>query len=352
MRDGPGAESPTVRGSQEPIPDRLRPDRHKGFVPWLGRRSVRVADTPTVASTPGPRQGLDHTKWLSVLTPSLNYAHFIGDTINSVLAQRLDNVEHIIRDGGSTDWTVKVLRDFGDAIVWTSEPDAGQADALNRALSCARGQWVSWLNADEFYLPGGVQVLRAAATTTRADVVYGDCVFVDRNGRFIRLLPQHPFDLNILRWYGCFIPTCAAIMRREVLGDTPWDTELKRIMDWDLYLRLASEGARFTHVPFPVGAFRIHDARVTSAPLSQSTEERRMVMRRYSIPDSTLVRILGRYAHRVDKLRSGAYRRQVSARGLRHADLRWFDTAVGRLAFDKLLAKGYALPPPTGPLGG
>ncbi|MDR7551270.1 MAG: glycosyltransferase family 2 protein, partial [Armatimonadota bacterium] len=190
---------------------------------------------------------------ISVLTPSFQYARFLRDAIASTSLQTQVNLEHIVQDGGSTDGTLDVLRMSPPLVRWASEPDNGQSDALNRALARADGEWIAWLNADEFYLPGGLARLREVGEETGADVVYGDCVFVDELGRFLRLVPQHVFSPWILRRFGPFIASCATIFRREALGESPWDVHVERIMDWDLYLRLASEGARFVWVPFPVG---------------------------------------------------------------------------------------------------
>ena len=158
---------------------------------------------------------------ISVLTPSYRYARFILDAIESVVRQDRLTVEHVVQDGTSDDGTVDILKSYDDRIVWMSEPDEGQSDALNRALARANGTWIAWLNADEFYLPGALATLARQAERAGADVVYGDCVFVDANGRIERLLPQHRFSGKILREYGCYIPSNTVLIRRSVLGDAP-----------------------------------------------------------------------------------------------------------------------------------
>ena len=74
--------------------------------------------------------------------------------------------------------------------MWASEPDRGQSDALNKALSKAPGSWIGWLNADEFYFSGSLAMLVEHGERMAADIVYGDCVFVDADGNVQRLLPQ------------------------------------------------------------------------------------------------------------------------------------------------------------------
>jgi len=75
---------------------------------------------------------------VSVVTPSYGYAHYLRDAVDSVVEQRGVTVEHVIQDGASTDGTVELLRELDDLVDWTSEPDEGQSDALNRGISRAR----------------------------------------------------------------------------------------------------------------------------------------------------------------------------------------------------------------------
>src|SRR4249919_3843647 len=108
---------------------------------------------------------------VSVLTPSYGYGRFIADSIESVIRQDGMRIEHIVQDGGSEDETLNVLRSYGDHVTWTSEPDKGQSDALNKALAMATGRWVAWLNADEYYLPGGLASLIQEGERSGTDVV-------------------------------------------------------------------------------------------------------------------------------------------------------------------------------------
>ena len=91
----------------------------------------------------------------SVVTPSFNQAEFIRDTIDLVVAQDYPNFEHIVVDGGSTDGTIDILRSYPH-LTWTSEPDRGQSDALNKGFSKAQGDVIAWINSDDYYAPRGV----------------------------------------------------------------------------------------------------------------------------------------------------------------------------------------------------
>jgi glycosyltransferase involved in cell wall biosynthesis len=283
---------------------------------------------------------------VSVLTPSFGYGRFIADAIQSVHNQGGVSCEHIVQDGGSQDETLEVLSRFEGKVVWASEPDQGQSDALNKALAKASGTWIAWLNADEFYLPGALATLVWQAERAGVDVVYGDCVFVDADGRIERLLPQHRFSAKILREYGCYIPSNTVLIRRSVLGDAPWDPTVRRIMDWDLYLNLLRREARFSHVAYPAAAFRAHDERVTSKPPSDFEEENE-VASRHGLPrdvwDRWRASRVGRWLHPVYKAMGGAYLRQLRAHSLGGRDLRWFSDPRGLEAFEELLRRAYPL---------
>ncbi len=127
---------------------------------------------------------------LSVITPSYNCGAFIEDAILSVSQQEGVDVEHIVIDAASTDGTVDVIQQHN--LCWISEPDRGQSDAINKGFLRARGDLAGWLNADDYYLSGGLQAIALAAQQhPEADIFYGDCVFVDRAGNILRSKVEH-----------------------------------------------------------------------------------------------------------------------------------------------------------------
>jgi glycosyltransferase involved in cell wall biosynthesis len=265
---------------------------------------------------------------ISVLTPSYNYRQFIGEALASVTAQDAGPVEHVVADGASTDGTPALLESWRPAPRWVSEPDRGQSDALNKALTSATGEWIGWLNADEFYLPGAVQLVRdAIAARPDADVVYGDCVLIDEHSRLMRLHPLHGFSRPVLRWYGCYIFSCATFIRRSVLPEPAWDSAVDRIMDWDLFLTLADRGARFVHVPHPLGAYRVHPGQITAEKASLASDVHRQVRARHHLPSdervATVLQRAGRALHIGHKVIDRGYLRRHQRAGATGADLRW-----------------------------
>lgn len=272
---------------------------------------------------------------IDVLTPSLNYAKFLPDAIASVNGQALP-VRQLVQDAQSSDGTRALLDEAPASVDWISEFDNGQSDALNRALARAEADWIGWLNADEFYLPGALKALRDRAQAADCDVVFGDCVFVNEVGQVKRLVPGHVFSPRVLKKYGCFISSCTTLVRRAALLSLGWDTTQRRAMDWDLWLRLHAGGARFAYLPRTVAAFRVHGAQVTAKPLAEHALELAAIDELRDLPSGTLRRLRssaeGHLEHAVLKVLSGSYARQVQASQLRGQDLRWWNGGAARAA--------------------
>jgi glycosyltransferase involved in cell wall biosynthesis len=115
---------------------------------------------------------------VSILTPSFNQAAFLPDNLRSVECQTYARVEHIVIDGSSTDGSVEILQDAGDSVRWRSEPDEGQADAVNKAFRESQGEMIGWLNSDDAYFDCRVIEDAVAYFLSHPDVdaVYGHCL--------------------------------------------------------------------------------------------------------------------------------------------------------------------------------
>jgi glycosyltransferase involved in cell wall biosynthesis len=200
---------------------------------------------------------------VSVVVPCFNGARFIGAALESALSQDPPPLEILVQDAGSTDGTADVVSSFGDErIRFTSEPDDGQSDALNRAIARARGDWIAWLNADDVL---GAGLLAEADGADGADLIYGDFDWIDEDGRPVRhMTPAAELTTDRLLADGCYLFSGAALFRRELFErHGGLDVGLRYVMDYDFYLRIAAS-ARARYVPRTLGGFRVHGASKTS----------------------------------------------------------------------------------------
>jgi glycosyltransferase involved in cell wall biosynthesis len=141
---------------------------------------------------------------LSIVTVCFNAANTLRDTLTSVARQSYPLIEHIVIDGGSTDGTVDLIREEGARVsTWSSEPDRGIYDAMNKGILASSGEVIAFLNADDVYANCDV-VARAMQQFAEheLDLVYGDVVFVKRNdlGRVVRVYSSHKFRPSRIAW--------------------------------------------------------------------------------------------------------------------------------------------------------
>ena len=177
---------------------------------------------------------------LSVITPCYNSAEFVEDALLSVSRQTSVSAEHIVVDGASNDRTIEIVRKH-TTVRWISEPDRGQSDAINKGFLRATGDLVGWLNADDYYLPGGLEAIASAAGEhPEADIFYGDCVFVASDGSVVHSKVEHEFDPSVLLYFGCYIPSTSTFFRRRVIDSgLLLDGDYRVCMDFEYFARLA-----------------------------------------------------------------------------------------------------------------
>ena len=263
----------------------------------------------------------------SIVTPNYNYGRFLKKALESVLAQAdapgAPEIEHIVMDGGSTDDSVQILKDWAAfaaaqpaakagrySFAYVSEPDKGQTDAINKGLRRATGDVVAWLNADEWYDPGALSKMADAfERRPKADLIYGEVRFVDETGKKIRVKRDHRFSGFVLLWYGCYISSAATFWRRCVLDAGDYlDASYKVCMDFEYWVRLWRHGYRFSFLPATIASFTWHDGNVSEVFAARRREERNKVQDLYAptilrtgngnARFAGILRILARQIHR------------------------------------------------------
>ncbi len=229
---------------------------------------------------------MDARPLVTVVTPSYNYGRFVGACLASVRAQTWPRLEHLVLDARSTDDTPRVLRAFEGTYpltVW-SEPDAGQADALNKGFARAKGEVLCWLNADDLWLHERVVEEAVALLQAGADVVTAGGVVVDAEGRTVKPIRARPERVvRELRWYDTFLQP-ATFWRASV--HRPLRADLHYTFDWQLFLDLLDGGARFTAVERAWAAYRMHAVNKTAADPARRRREVAAILRAQCGPAS------------------------------------------------------------------
>jgi glycosyltransferase involved in cell wall biosynthesis len=197
---------------------------------------------------------------VSIVTPSLNQGRFIRDTIESVLNQDYPRLEYIVVDGGSTDGTLDILRHYNDRLYWISEPDRSQAHALNKGWRMARGEILGWLNSDDTYRPGAVEVVvKAFLSHPEAGGIYGDCDYISATGALLEKYETGPFDFaTFFRTSRSPIPQPSMFIRRAVYEDVgPVNESLQLVIDWEYWLRVGMKYP-ILYLPQTLATYRVH----------------------------------------------------------------------------------------------
>lgn len=179
---------------------------------------------------------------VSIITPSYNQGKFIRNTIESVLSQEYPFIEYIIVDGGSTDNTLEIIKEYGDRIKWVSEKDNGQSDAINKGFKMSKGEIVAWLNSDDTYEPGAIKAaVQFFMSHQNIALVYGEGDIIDENGNKVkRFDATQEFDLWKLIHVWDYIMQPTTFFRKEAVEEVGYlDEDLNWCMDWDLWIRLS-----------------------------------------------------------------------------------------------------------------
>lgn len=199
---------------------------------------------------------------VSIVTVCYNSSRTIRDTIESVLSQDYDGIEYIVIDGGSTDGTVQIVKEYGSRIdVFVSEPDRGIYDAMNKGIRAATGDVIGTLNSDDVYADRhAVRTLVEAMSHAGTDAVFADLVYVDpdrtdsvrryydssrwRPSRFrFGWMPAHPTFFIRRHWYE----RCGL-----------YSGNYKIAADFEMLVRLLYRGgATYTHVARPIVRMRV-----------------------------------------------------------------------------------------------
>ena len=198
---------------------------------------------------------------VSVVTPSYQQGQFIERTLQSVSSQAHPDfeIEHVVFDGGSSDNTVEVLKNFRPAVRWVSKKDNGQTDAVNQGIRATDGDIIGWLNSDDVYYQDAIATVVAYfKANPDIDVVYGMADHIDLDDVAFETYPTEPWDFERLQ-FTCFICQPALFFRRRVVEQHgALDDTLNYCMDYGYWLRLGKAGVRFGYIEKKLAGSRLY----------------------------------------------------------------------------------------------
>ena len=184
---------------------------------------------------------------ISIITATYNSAKTLRDTLNSVLRQDYCDIEHIIVDGGSTDSTVGMIREYAAAttrhtVRWVTEKDRGIYDAMNKGIKLATGDYLCFLNAGDGLHEDDtlLRIVHSLTGTILPDVIYGETDIVDDEGHF--LYKRRLSAPETLHWKsfkkGMLVCHQAFFARRELALEEPYDLQYRFSADFDWCIRI------------------------------------------------------------------------------------------------------------------
>lgn len=223
-----------------------------------------------------------NTPLVTVVVPSFNQGQFLDKALTSIFEQNVA-IEVFVLDGGSTDNSVDVIKKWSSRLTgWRSQPDAGQAAAINEGVAKGCAPYVCWLNSDDWFLPNGLATLIAALEDNpNVPAVYGRAWNFIENTKKQSPVWVEPFNEDRLA-LRCIISQPATLIRRSVwesLGGV--DPSLHMVMDYDLWWRLFKSVGPLKFIDTFVAVNREHEATKTKTLRRRHYREAMQVVLKY-----------------------------------------------------------------------
>lgn len=249
------------------------------------------------------------TPLFSVATPTRNDLAKLRRCVGSVRGQQGVSVEHLVQDACSSDGTPEWLA-AQPGLQFRSERDSGMYDAIHRGWARARGRYLSWLNADEQYLPDTLAFVHQwFEAHPEVPVLFGDYLVARPDGSAVALRREIPFRRTYVVNGFLNTTSCALFFRRELWdrGLLRFDEALRYAADKDLMLRLNNAGVPIKHVPRVLAIFGIDGTNLSTH--EQMAVEAEQVRLRHGASRSRLIRRLLLIGRSAERLISGGYTR-------------------------------------------
>jgi len=200
---------------------------------------------------------------VSIVVPSFNQGNFIEKTLLSVIGQSYPNKEIMVIDGGSKDKSVEIIKKYARHLkYWVSEPDNGQAHAINKGFQKATGEYYCWLNSDDIILPSMLteSITEMQKHSESEIITYGNRLRIDQNDAIFDIdLP--PSRITFSHFSICsWIPQETSVFSKKLWNKlNGLDESFQFALDYDLYVRAFLRKACFVKINSFLGAMRFHN---------------------------------------------------------------------------------------------
>lgn len=203
---------------------------------------------------------------VSVIIPCFNAETWVAEAIDSCLQQTYPNIEIIVIDDGSTDNSLGIIKSYGDKIIWESSPHRGGNYARNRGFDLSKGEYIQYLDADDYILPEKIARQVSFLEETGADVVYGDWRHqrhLSDGSSFLNNIEISEYQTDILasllaNWW---VALAALLYKRSVVEKSGgWDETLKAAQDRDFFISVVMNQAKVFYQPGCYAIYRRYGA--------------------------------------------------------------------------------------------
>lgn len=204
-------------------------------------------------------------KLVSIIVPCFNAEKWLREAIESCFQQSYKLIEVIVIDDGSRDGSLEAIESYDGKVIWETGPNRGGNYARNRGIELSKGEYIQYLDADDYLLPDKIERQVKFLEETGADIVYGDVNYQYHlgNGEIV----QEPVNisgvsgnckdvLESLLAYGCLPPIAYLFKKSTIVNSIKWDETLKCGQDRDFLISLLIKGAKIIYQPGYYSVYR------------------------------------------------------------------------------------------------
>ncbi|MFB2935695.1 glycosyltransferase [Aerosakkonemataceae cyanobacterium BLCC-F154] len=205
-------------------------------------------------------------KLVSIIIPCFNAQRWLSEAIDSCLQQTYPNIEIIVIDDGSTDNSLEIIKSYKDRIIWDTGINKGGNYARNKGFALSKGEYIQYLDADDYILPEKIANQVQAFEKMEGDVIYSDWRYkkhLSDGSSYLDSVeicgPKNDF-LESLLSNDQWVPLVGLLFTREaIINKGCWDESLKAAQDRDFLMTIAINGGKFVYQPGCDSIYRRHD---------------------------------------------------------------------------------------------